>query len=129
MPRILPVGALAAFVVVLLALPMPSAMGASPAPRALAPSGPVAHVGVVAPPGPAPAGSFTSFGPWVNLSAASVLAPAGRSSVPMAYDPLLGEIVLFGGYDPSPSGPFGDTWTFAAGNWTNITGNLTLAPP
>jgi len=46
----------------------------------------------------------------------------------MAYDPALHEIVLFGGYDPYLPAA-GDTWTFNASGWTDITSTLTTSPP
>jgi hypothetical protein len=44
----------------------------------------------------------------------------------MGYDPALGRVVLFGGYDPAIQ-PLGDTWTSHAGTWTQVAG-LTLSP-
>ncbi|MCI4332007.1 MAG: PKD domain-containing protein [Thermoplasmata archaeon] len=75
------------------------------------------------PPGPLP-----SYGPWRQLGSGSNASPGQRSSAAMAYDPLLGEVVLFGGYNSSAY-PYGDTWVFANGNWTNISASLTRSPP
>ncbi|MCI4352495.1 MAG: hypothetical protein L3K14_03815 [Thermoplasmata archaeon] len=55
-------------------------------------------------------------GGWTRLTPS--VAPSNRSEAGIAYDPVDGEAVLFGG-----SNEFGlnDTWTFRAGTWTNIT--------
>jgi hypothetical protein len=45
----------------------------------------------------------------------------------MAYDPLLREVVLFGGLT-SYNSPLGDTWEFSDGKWHNITAELSVAP-
>ena len=45
----------------------------------------------------------------------------------MAYDPLLQESLIFGGYDYS-SAADGDTWVFAKDQWTDLTGTLSRAP-
>ena len=54
--------------------------------------------------------------------------PTPRDSVQMAYDPLLHEVVLFGGYAPTIK-PLGDTWVFKSGQWRDITKSLVAAPP
>ncbi|MCI4360268.1 MAG: PKD domain-containing protein, partial [Thermoplasmata archaeon] len=46
----------------------------------------------------------------------------------IAYDPTIQAVVLFGGYDPSLAA-VGDTWTFSNNTWTQISSNLTVAPP
>ncbi|HEV2317861.1 MAG TPA: PKD domain-containing protein [Thermoplasmata archaeon] len=55
------------------------------------------------------------------------ISPAGRNGAAMEYDPALKEVVLFGGVDSSWN-PFDDTWTYAAGVWTNVTGSVGTAP-
>jgi hypothetical protein len=46
------------------------------------------------------------------------LAPPAREGESMAYDPGLGEIVLFGGL--GASGNLADTWEYSHGKWTRI---------
>jgi hypothetical protein len=48
----------------------------------------------------------------------------------MAFDPNLNETVLFGGFDDQCGGgcPYGDTWTYSDGTWSNDTANLTISP-
>lgn len=59
-------------------------------------------------------------GKWERLEPES--APAARSAAAMAYDPLNGRIVLFGGYSQSngKGERLGDTWLFRNGNWTRL---------
>ncbi len=45
----------------------------------------------------------------------------------MAYDPIDGQVLLFGGLSRNRSD--GDTWVFGNNHWTNLTPNLTLSPP
>jgi hypothetical protein len=84
--------------------------------------------GTLALTGPASAASPAAAAPpvrWVHLTVTS--APSDRDQVMMGYDPSNGKVVLFGGYDPAIV-PLGDTWTFHAGAWTQLT-NLTVSPP
>jgi len=57
---------------------------------------------------------------WVPVSPSNPVAPSPRQQYGMAYDPLLQELVLFGGADPGGA-PLGDTWTNLNGNWTEAT--------
>ncbi|MCI4323382.1 MAG: hypothetical protein L3K03_05105 [Thermoplasmata archaeon] len=69
-----------------------------------------------------------SGGEWSQLSPS--ISPSARYGAAMAYDAADGYVVLFGGYtDPQTGSLAGDTWTFSAGEWTNITSQLSLAPP
>ncbi len=52
---------------------------------------------------------------WTQLSPR--LAPSARSSAMMTYDPALGGVLLFGGFE-YPGNYYSDTWLFQAGNWT-----------
>jgi hypothetical protein len=63
-------------------------------------------------------------GDWSALHPA--LRPAGRDNAVLAYDPADSRLVLFGGNARGPT--FGDTWTFHAGVWTNLTANLSTSP-
>lgn len=68
------------------------------------------------------------LGQWANCTPASVSSsnfPSARSGAAMAYDPILGAVVLFGGH--GRSGALGDTWEYAGGNWTSLKGNV--SPP
>jgi PKD repeat protein len=66
-------------------------------------------------------------GEWQDLTATAGTAPLARQAYGMAYDPILGESVLFGGGD-TDSDSLGDTWTFAGGVWDNITSQLSVSP-
>ena len=75
---------------------------------------------------PAANSSFTVG--WKQLGGGSYVQPSARSAAALAYDPLIGAVVLFGGYDASVAAD-GDTWTFANNSWTDITLTLASAPP
>jgi len=52
----------------------------------------------------------------------------------MAYDPLLGALLLFGGcksptISPTPCAALNETYTFSGGIWTNVTSSLSASPP
>ena len=72
-------------------------------------------------------------GAWAQLTPAS--APSPRQYAGIAYDPQLGAVVLFGGHHAVTIGgvsvtlELNDTWTYAAGKWTNITRSVGKAPP
>ena len=53
--------------------------------------------------------------------------PTALASAVMAYDTYLHEVVLFGG--ATLTREFDLTWTFAGGNWTNVTALLPQSPP
>jgi hypothetical protein len=61
---------------------------------------------------------------WVQLAPAA--SPDPRAAEAMAYDPVSGKIVLFGGLGADET-YFGDTWTFDGVTWTKLT--LALEPP
>ncbi|MCI4320578.1 MAG: PKD domain-containing protein [Thermoplasmata archaeon] len=70
---------------------------------------------------------------WTNITNGT--SPSSRFGAAIAYDPLAGYTLFFGGmYGPYGwgSGRFGtnlnDTWTFANGVWTNITASAGRAP-
>ncbi|HEV8049257.1 MAG TPA: PKD domain-containing protein, partial [Thermoplasmata archaeon] len=62
-------------------------------------------------------------GNWTQL--ATPVAPSDRSEAAMAYDPALGEIVLFGG--TAGGTPLDDTWSYGSGGWTRV--STATAPP
>jgi hypothetical protein len=64
---------------------------------------------------------------WTQLSLA--MSPGARSSAAAAYDPGLGGVVVFGGYDyfPHPA-YFNDTWLFKAGNWSELSASVAPSP-
>ncbi|MCI4319976.1 MAG: hypothetical protein L3K23_07600 [Thermoplasmata archaeon] len=60
-------------------------------------------------------------GRWTNISAPTLTAtntPPGRLAAAVAYDSADQEVVLFGG--AGDSGTLRDTWTYHAGNWTQV---------
>jgi hypothetical protein len=63
-------------------------------------------------------------GVWTQLTTAT--APSARELFGMVWDPALGKVVLYGGYDGTKF--LQDTWTFSGGAWTNITGTLSQSP-
>jgi hypothetical protein len=65
-----------------------------------------------------------SGGAWTNVTQPGLLQPSGRDSSGVAYDPVGGYVLLFGGN----SGTWlNDTWAFSNGNWTRL--NTSNAPP
>jgi hypothetical protein len=74
-----------------------------------------------------------SAGTWTQLHPSQ--SPPGRFQAGMAYDPADGYVVLYGGVEchnaacSFPRYPLGDTWTYKAGVWTNITSTAGPAPP
>lgn len=63
---------------------------------------------------------------WTNITGLVSGSPSGRLSA-MAWDASDGYVVLYG-WD-SLAGIQRDTWTYANGNWTNITGSVGTPPP
>jgi len=55
-------------------------------------------------------------------------SPAARAFASIAYDPVDGYVVLFGGTGGDTS-TLQDTWTYANGTWTNITDSASNPPP
>jgi hypothetical protein len=74
---------------------------------------------------PCPACNVTwifSGGEWLELN---VSAPPPRFYASLAWDPLLGELILFGGYgchggNPQEGFDCSDTWSFVHGKWTEL---------
>jgi len=67
---------------------------------------------------------------WHQLHPAR--APSPRGYFAMAYDAADSEVVLFGGGIGTLRSPwdlYNDTWTFRAGQWTNVTTSAGAAPP
>jgi hypothetical protein len=71
-----------------------------------------------------------SGGQWTELS--TVVTPTARGSATMSYDPVIGGVLLFGGYGTTPNAgggstpyPLADTWDFGIDNWTEVDPNLT----
>ncbi|HEV8049592.1 MAG TPA: PKD domain-containing protein, partial [Thermoplasmata archaeon] len=66
-------------------------------------------------------------GNWTNITSRAGIPPSGRFEPSVVYDTTHSEAVLFGGL--SPTGPsLGDTWTFSAGRWANVTSSVHSAP-
>ncbi len=57
-------------------------------------------------------------GAWKNITKESVVDPPARYGAGLAYDTAASYAVLFGGV--GASGYLSDTWTFAKGNWTEL---------
>ncbi|MCI4350682.1 MAG: kelch motif-containing protein [Thermoplasmata archaeon] len=74
-------------------------------------------------------------GAWTNVWANGCTycgQPAARFSAGMVYDAYDGYVLLFGGTNATGSVSFrslSDTWTFLAGNWTNVTFSAGTPPP
>jgi hypothetical protein len=66
-------------------------------------------------------------GTWTNVTSGA--APAARWRASMAYDPVDGFVVLFGGTDTTGATIYHDTWKYLAGKWTDISSNVTGSPP
>ncbi|MDE1820430.1 MAG: hypothetical protein KGI98_06205 [Euryarchaeota archaeon] len=63
-------------------------------------------------------------GTWTELTSPSS-SPGVRGIATLAYDPIDGYVLLFGGYgcvvgSTCTAGDLGDTWTFQAGTWTEL---------
>lgn len=71
-------------------------------------------------------------GVWTNRTAATINAsntPSIRWNAQMAYDPGRRSTILFGGcYQLACTSSTNDTWSYVAGNWTNITSTVGHAP-
>jgi PKD repeat protein len=71
---------------------------------------------------------------WYNVTAQLSTAsggviPAVGDGNGMAFDALLGEVVLFAGTTVSADGPFvNETWTYNGVTWTDLTSTLHTAP-
>ena len=65
---------------------------------------------------------------WVGISTVGFPSPPNRASGAMAYDSIDSYAVMFGGCNHRTC-PLADTWKYEAGNWTNLTASLPLAPP
>lgn len=68
-----------------------------------------------------------SGGSWTALGGSGFVAPSARSGAAIAFDPSDGFTVLFGG-ESATHAPLGDTWSFLAGHWSNISATAGLAP-
>ncbi|MGA3149115.1 MAG: kelch repeat-containing protein [Acidimicrobiales bacterium] len=57
---------------------------------------------------------------WTQVSPPS--SPPSRASASMAYDPAIGQMVLFGGTEAASTDDYalGDTWTYNGATWTQV---------
>ncbi|MCI4353887.1 MAG: hypothetical protein L3K06_00795 [Thermoplasmata archaeon] len=66
-------------------------------------------------------------GTWTNVTASVHGAPSGRIQFGIAYDPLVGAVLMYGGVDQllvfNASAYSTDLWAYAAGNWTLVATN------
>jgi PKD repeat protein len=92
--------------------------------------------------GPSGVSSNGDYGPWVykndtwtylGYNFSSGLTISNPKSQSLVYDAADGYVMAFGGAAPSPSlpGNLGDnyTWVWNNNNWTNISANVSNAPP
>jgi PKD domain len=72
----------------------------------------------------------SSAGHWTNRTASAGPAPLPRRWVSMAFDPLYGYDLLFGGdYDTGRTWiNFGDVWALVNGTWQNLTSQMSAGP-
>jgi len=75
---------------------------------------------------PAAADPAATLSPWTNITSRLPLSPGYREGESMAYDPVIGQVLMFGGYTGTRYA--GDTWLFSHDNWTDITPTLPTAP-
>lgn len=73
-------------------------------------------------------------GSWTNRTGSLTQAPPAVATNPLVYDGLDQYVLLFGTYQtPGSQNTWTQTqnqsWTFAGGKWTNITGRSLLIPP
>jgi PKD repeat protein len=71
-----------------------------------------------------------SSGNWTNST--SSVQPGGEVWASVAYDPVAGGVLEFGGYHYSAQGAeiiSNETWLFGNGTWTNLTSKTAGAPP
>lgn len=79
-------------------------------------------------PNPPPTSTWSySNGTWTNLSSTLHGRPPNLNFSALAYDPVLGAMLLFGG--ASSSGWLNDIWELDGGSWINETPPLVTAPP
>jgi PKD repeat protein len=66
---------------------------------------------------------------WTQIN--TTVAPPPMTSGRIAYDAADGYVWMYGGYSIMAGAPasYNATWTYKAGSWTNITANVSGAPP
>ena len=111
----------------------PPRNGAVPLPHFVGPPSPTTSprtIGISPPPPPPspppPIRVGTNSTPGWTLLSPNGSAPPTRQSGDMAYDDASGQFVMFGG--ATDGSALGDTWTFAAGNWTSWSGPSFVSP-
>jgi PKD repeat protein len=65
---------------------------------------------------------------WANVSSLVGSVPSPRFASQMTWDASDGYVLFYGGENNTTTA-YGDTWTYVDGIWTNITANVTGAPP
>ncbi|MDE1820203.1 MAG: DUF835 domain-containing protein [Euryarchaeota archaeon] len=66
-----------------------------------------------------------SHGSWTNISASQTVSPPPRRTPGVAYDPLEGRVIMFGGRG-SLTSFLGDTWAFTRGLWSLVNASTPL---
>ncbi len=68
-------------------------------------------------------------GVYTNLTSSLTYAPPGLAGAMMTYDAADGYFLMFGGIEGYGGSSVSQTWVFAAGAWTNLTGTTGATPP
>lgn len=107
-------------------IPGPSPPTRSPPAFPGAPPSPVNSDGCTATPAARSACAAASSSLDANWTEVSGTGPPARYRSSMAYDPVVEEVILFGGCGRVCA--LADTWAFAGGVWTNLTGTTGQTP-
>jgi hypothetical protein len=62
--------------------------------------------------------TLIASGPGPIRRVNSAHAPPARSEAGVAFDPMTGAVVLFGGHAPLVQGGLADTWVWSASDWS-----------
>lgn len=66
---------------------------------------------------------------WTALNLTSLQSPAARGGAMMAYDPAIGKVILYGGWNgSSTSTVMSDTWSWNGTAWTKLTPTTNPGP-
>lgn len=60
------------------------------------------------------------WGKWNWTRLPTSVAPSPRFDAAIAFAPVYGSLILFGGCGPGGACPLGDTWQFNGSGWTNL---------
>jgi hypothetical protein len=65
---------------------------------------------------------------WARFPGSRIQAPPARQLAAMAFDPILHQLILFGG-ETATDQPLGDTWAWNGASWYQITAAVLQPPP